>query len=246
MNSVIISLPETDSTNEYAINLLKNERPEEGYVVLTDFQTNGKGIENNSWESERDKNLTFSLVLYPAFAADKQFVFNKAISLGIYDFLKAELPESDVSIKWPNDIYIGNKKVCGILIQNSVIGNKLDYVVIGIGLNVNQTHFKSDAPNPVSLKNTTGKDYDLREILNRLLLYIVDRYSQVTAGAFQKIEKDYQTALYRFMEWHEFTIKGDKTNARLTGTSEYGQLILETEAGQKITCDLKDVKFSIS
>ena len=245
MKANIISLPETGSTNTYAIGLLSKDRPEEGCVVITDHQTQGKGTDTNTWESEKGKNLTFSLILYPEFKADRQFVLNKAISLGICDFLCDELPQSEIKIKWPNDIYISDKKVCGILIQNSVIGNRLDYVVVGIGLNVNQTIFTSDTPNPVSFKMVTGKDYDLNELLQKLLNSIFEKYAQVKPETSQKIENDYLKKLYRLMEWHEYILKGTETIARIIGTNSFGQLELETENGQVFTYDLKEVKFII-
>jgi len=173
----IIRLPETKSTNSYAIELLKQDRPKEGSVVITDHQTHGKGTDTNTWESEKGKNLTFSLILYPALGADQQFILNKAISLGIYDFLISILPNHKVSIKWPNDLYIGDKKACGILIQNSVLGNKLEYMVAGIGLNVNQILFTSNAPNPISLKMASGLDYNLDEYIQKLPTLIFNNYT---------------------------------------------------------------------
>ena len=245
MKAFIIRLAETESTNSSALEMLSKDRPEEGLVIITDHQTKGKGTDTNTWESEKGKNLTFSLILYPAFGADQQFILNKAISLGIYDFLVDELPGKKISIKWPNDIYIGDKKACGILIQNSVMGNKLDYVVVGIGLNVNQTLFISDAPNPVSMKITTGKEYNLDEILQKLLQSIFNRYAQVKPETSKRIENEYQKALYRLNEWHNYLVKGLKINARITGTNGYGQLLLETETANILVCDLKEVKFLI-
>ena len=240
----IIRLPETKSTNSYAIELLSKDHPEEGCVIITDHQTAGKGTDTNTWESEKGKNLTFSLILYPTLAADQQFVLNKAISLGIYDFLIAELPGQKVSIKWPNDIYVEDKKACGILIQNSVMGNKLDYMVIGIGLNVNQTLFISNAPNPVSMKMITGLDYKLDDLLQKLLQSIFERYTFIrpTTG---KIENDYQRALFRLWEWHEYLVKGSKVFSRITGTTAYGQLVLEYESGETQVLDMKEVQFII-
>ena len=245
LKASILWLGETESTNSSAIEMLSAGRPDEGLVVITNHQTKGKGLDANTWESEKGKNLTFSLILYPAFAADQQFILNKAISLGIYDFLVAELPDKKISIKWPNDIYIGDKKACGILIQNSVMGNKLDYVVAGIGLNVNQTLFTGDAPNPVSMKMTTGKDYDLKEVLQKLLQSIFNRYAQVKPVTSRIIENEYQKALYRLMEWHDYLVKGSKANLRITGANGYGQLLLETETEKILVCDLKEVKFVI-
>ena len=245
MKQNIIHLPETGSTNSYAIKMLAKDRPEEGCVIITDHQTLGKGTDKNTWESEKGKNLTFSIVLYPTFTADRQFILNKAISLGICNFLRAELNQNDVTIKWPNDIYIADKKVCGILIQNSVTGNQLNYMVVGIGLNVNQTNFKSDAPNPVSMKMITKKDYDLNEILDKLLNFIFVKYASLKFSLGQEIENEYHKSLYRLEEWHEFKVSGVKTYARITGTNTFGQLLLETENRQLLTCDLSDVKFII-
>jgi BirA family biotin operon repressor/biotin-[acetyl-CoA-carboxylase] ligase len=245
LKPVILRLPEIHSTNRYAIELLSKDRPEEGCVIITDHQTAGKGTDKNTWESEKGKNLTFSLILYPVIAADQQFVLNKAISLGIYDFLASELPGHKVSIKWPNDLYIEDKKVCGILIQNSVMGNNLDYMIVGIGLNVNQTLFTSNAPNPVSLKMITDQEYNLDEILQKLLHSIFERYLAVKPTKTKKVESDYQSALYRREQWHDYLVKGAKINARITGTNAYGQLELENAEGETIVCDLKEVKFII-
>ena len=238
----ILRLPQTGSTNSFALSLLSKNRPDEGYVVITDHQTDGKGLEANVWESEAGKNLTFSIILYPDFAAEQQFTLNKAISLGIYAFLQNELGKVKVSVKWPNDIYVGDKKACGILIQNSLIGNRYDYTIVGIGLNVNQTTFLSDAPNPVSMKMITGIEYNLKELLKKLLNEIFLRYSQVKTTP-KKIGQDYQNALYRFMEWHYFEVKKNRIYGRITGTNEYGQLLIETESEPVLIYDLKEIKF---
>lgn len=241
----IIHLPEIQSTNSYAIEILSQERPVEGCVIITDYQTKGKGTDLNTWESEKGRNLTLSLILYPKFTADQQFRINKAISTGIYDFLVAELSNQRISIKWPNDIYIHDKKACGILIQNSVMGNKLEYMVVGIGLNVNQTQFKSNAPNPVSLKMVTGIEYNLETMLQKLLKCIFDRYSFLNSEKTTKIETDYQKALYRLMEWHNYIVNDAVIHARIKGTSDYGQLLLENKSGKIQICDLNEVKFII-
>lgn len=244
MKSKIIHIPETKSTNSYAITLLSKDRPEEGCVIITDYQTEGKGTDTNTWESEKGKNLTFSLVLYPTLNADQQFTLNKALSLGIYDFLVEQLPGQKVSIKWPNDIYIEDKKICGILIQNSVIGNKLEYMVVGIGLNVNQILFTGNAPNPVSMKMITGTEYNLDDTLQKLLRSVFKRYTSIVEKA-GKIDTDYLQVLYRLQEWHDYLVNGVKVKSKITGTNSYGQLELENETSEVIFCDLKEVKFII-
>lgn len=245
MIPAIIRLPETKSTNSYTIELLSKDRPAEGCVIITDYQTAGKGTDTNTWESEKGKNLTFSLILYPAVAAEQQFILNKAVALGICDFLRAEIPGHKVSIKWPNDLYIDDNKVCGILIQNSVTGNKLEYMVVGIGLNVNQMHFTSNAPNPVSMKMVTGQGYNLDEILQKLWQSIFERYGNISPRTTRKIESEYQTALYRLEEWHDYLVNEIKVFSKITSTNAYGQLLLENQSGETIVCDLKEVKFII-
>lgn len=245
MKAKLIHLEETRSTNTYASELLAKSRPAEGCVIVTDFQACGKGTDTNSWESERGKNLTFSLILYPQFSADRQFILNRAISLGICNFLKQELNQNNITIKWPNDIYIADKKVCGILIQNSITGNQFNYMIVGIGLNVNQTIFISDAPNPVSLKMISGKEYDLNEILDKLLGFIFDKYLILKSVPPQQIENEYHNSLYRLMEWHNYIVNDLEITARITGTNAYGQLELETKDNEVKTCDLKEVKFLI-
>jgi BirA family biotin operon repressor/biotin-[acetyl-CoA-carboxylase] ligase len=239
----IIHLSETASTNSYAIELIDKKRPTNFCIIRSDFQTKGRGQDTNTWESEKGKNLIFSIILFPPFGAEHQFILNKAISLGIWDYLKKELSTQSISIKWPNDIYVGDKKICGILIQNSIMGTKLEYVVAGIGLNVNQALFKSDAPNPVSMTLASGAEYDLDEVLDNLLQFIFRRYEQTLNSSSADIEIDYHSALYRLMKWDNYIIGNNAVFARITGTNPYGQLMLESETKEIFVCDLKEVKF---
>lgn len=241
----IIWLDSAESTNAYAMNTLCDSRPPEGTVIATLNQTKGRGTDDNSWESEPGKNLTFSVILYPQMSADKQFIMNKAVSTGIYDYLASEMSDAEVSIKWPNDIYISDKKICGILIQNSVKGDQFDFVIVGIGLNVNQLVFKSDAPNPVSMQMITGKHYNLDIVLENLLFALNKRYQQFISGEVNRIEADYESKLYRLLEWHQFSVGGKTLTAKITGAGKYGHLLLETSTNKMIECDMKDVKFLI-
>ena len=139
------------STNTHAADLLKKNNLPEGTIVYTNYQSAGRGYSGNRWESEDGKNLLISIVLFPSFIKpEDQFYISMAVSLGICDFLKRYIP--DCSIKWPNDIYVNNDKIAGILIESSITGNKIEYTIAGIGLNINQEKFISDAPNPVSLR----------------------------------------------------------------------------------------------
>jgi BirA family transcriptional regulator, biotin operon repressor / biotin---[acetyl-CoA-carboxylase] ligase len=244
IGSNIVHLSETGSTNEYIIQLLQRSRPDHGTVFITDNQTQGRGMDNNTWESEPGKNLTFSILLYPTFLpVDKQFSLNQAIALGISEFVKSKIVHENVTIKWPNDIYIHNKKVCGTLIQSSIMGQSFDHVVVGIGLNVNQSVFRSTAPNPVSLLNATQQEYDLEALLPELCINLDFRYQQLQSGEPGLIHSEYLSRLYRFNQWNNYSIKGAQFEARITGISEYGQLLLEGKEGKKWVCDVKEVSY---
>ncbi|MDP4187625.1 MAG: biotin--[acetyl-CoA-carboxylase] ligase, partial [Bacteroidota bacterium] len=170
-------MTEIDSTNYFAMNLAMKPDTEEFTVVWADEQTSGRGEGNNFWESEAGKNLTFSIILKPCFLKiEQQFFLSKAISLAIANFLQPIA--GHISVKWPNDIYWKNKKICGILIENIVEQNIIRNSIAGIGLNINQEKFLSNAPNPVSLKNIMKQDYDLEFCLKEILLQI-ERFYQL-------------------------------------------------------------------
>lgn len=156
-------------------------------------------------------------------------------------------------IKWPNDIYIGTKKVAGILIENSVSGTKLQQSIVGIGINVNQEFFLNALPNPTSLKLATGKDFDLKVCLSSLCSHIEKRYLQLRHPTSflpsseevkqSGIDADYLKCLYRFDEWASYKYKGEIIQAKVTGISKVGKLMLEAENARVIECDFKEVGF---
>lgn len=231
------------STNKYALELLKQQKPPAFTVVITDCQTAGKGIGVNTWESEPGKNLTFSLILYPTFLpVANQFMLNIAVSLAVRHFVasKTALP---VWIKWPNDIYIENKKVTGILIQNSSVGMVFSSSVIGIGLNVNQEVFTSDAPNPVSLAQVCGQYFDLEECLYQLLDDLSFFYHQLQKEGFVSLNEQYLKYLYRFGQNAAYVYNGMETEAKIVGVDDFGRLQLVCSNGKTISCDLKELVF---
>ena len=163
-----------ESTNTFASEVLKKAELQEGTVICADYQTAGKGHQGNRWESEKGKNLIFSIILYPSSVSpDDQFFISMTISLGICDFLRGILPE--VKIKWPNDIYVRNDKIAGILIENTLIGNTIESCITGIGLNINQEKFSTVIPNPVSIRMITGKESDTFTCLKQLLNFLDNR-----------------------------------------------------------------------
>lgn len=241
----IIRLDTINSTNSFSRELLKldNNIPN-GTVVVTKEQTSGKGYGKNTWESEAGKNLTFSLILYPDFIPpDEQFNISRAVSLGIYDYLKTML--NDVKIKWPNDIYVQDRKIAGILIENSISGNSIASSIIGVGLNVNQVLFKSDAPNPTSMKLRAAKDFDLHSTLKILLTFIENRFLQLETDRGYDINKEYFAALYRKGKFHYYEAEGEKFKAKIIDIEPCGSLVLETSEKQVRKFKFKEISFLI-
>jgi len=203
IGSVRIHHEKVSSTNTVAAVLMNGEKPAEGTVITASFQEKGRGQTGNGWESEAGKNLLMSVILYPVTVrAEDQFVISQTVSLALYDLVRQEI--SDVKIKWPNDIYVKDDKIAGILIENSIMGNSIVSSVAGIGLNVNQKRWEGNAPNPISLTNITGKIYDIGKILDNLVRLLDERYTMVKAKETTGISADYQNALYRCGEWHRY------------------------------------------
>ena len=241
----IIKLAEVDSTNRFLMDFILKERPEEGTVVVTDYQTTGKGLDKNTWESMPGQNLTMSFVIYPGFLpVDNQFSLNKAVSLGVSDFVRnaIDIP-GELKIKWPNDIYSDHRKLAGILIQNGIVGNFFDFSVVGIGININQENFGQYPVSPASFKMITGKDYLLDRLLGELLDCLNVRLSQLKAGSVDILDKDYLSCLYRYNEIHDFRYQRKIIRAKIIGVNRFGQLMLEIPGGKILECDLKTVKF---
>ncbi len=217
-----------DSTNSYAQQLVRTGKPLEGTIIHTSYQSAGRGQKGNKWESEQGKNLLFSIVLYPVMIhpAD-QFIISMAVSLGICDFIGRYV--KNCTIKWPNDIYVGDDKIAGILIENSLSGDTIESCIVGIGLNVNQEQFSLDVPNPVSLKMLTGKDYDTGACLKILAADIDKRYRKILSGKQAAIRNDYISILYLFMEWHNYLTDRGPVYGRIISVDVSGRLVIEDE-----------------
>ncbi|MCF8308365.1 MAG: biotin--[acetyl-CoA-carboxylase] ligase [Bacteroidales bacterium] len=241
LSDKIIRLPEINSTNDYLLTRYKNF--EEGTVVLTNHQTAGKGLDKNQWESAKGKNLTLSVLLKPrSIHTSDQFKLNMATSLAIRKFISL-YTDTPVLVKWPNDIYAENHKIAGILIKNLLYGDVIDTSIIGMGININQENFYLDAPNPVSLKQLTGKDYDLEKMLELLLKDLDDYYQILYNGDFNQLNQKYYQYMYRLKEWHNYLIHGQKVHASIQGIDEFGRLTLTDEQGRLDVCDLKEIEF---
>ena len=229
----IDKVSETLSTNELLKSLADREPLPEGYTVVAVAQTAGRGQLGAVWESQPGQNLTFSVLLRPDFLkADKMFVISKVVSLAIADYL--ESTGGIFKIKWPNDIYHFDSKICGTLIENQLMGDHIVYSIVGIGLNVNQEAFISDAPNPVSMFNIFDKKFDLTEELPKLLQQIGLWYQLLADGWEDKINETYLERLYRRGEQHEFvTSGGERFSGRIETVEPNGRLIVDTDNGQR-------------
>jgi BirA family transcriptional regulator, biotin operon repressor / biotin---[acetyl-CoA-carboxylase] ligase len=230
------------STNSYASALLRSQSIPEGTIIFTNYQTAGRGQADNSWESEENKNLLFSLILYPhIIRPEEQFLISKTISLGICDFLNQYT--NNVSIKWPNDIYVKDDKIAGNLIESSIMGDKIENTIAGIGLNLNQKKFKSDAPNPVSLAFITGKEFNIQESLTNLASFLDKRYKQLMNGNWSEIDNEYSGNLYRYHQWSRYSDSRGIFEGRIVSVNSQGHLQIEDRTGKIFEYGYKEVNF---
>lgn len=242
MEAIVVEIKEVSSSNDHLKKLTVEEEIPEGFVLLTNFQTNGRGLGKNSWESEAGKNLTFSLLLRPEFLkAEDMFLISKTISLGIIDYLNSL--DRCFTIKWPNDIYYCNKKVGGILIENQLLGNKLNYSIVGVGINLNQEVFHSDAPNPISLKKILKKSINKTACLKGILDQITIWYEMLSDGHYDKINQLYFDNLFRNKGYHDYSANNHTFMAKIKAVHNDGQLVVKTQEGDEKQFYFKEVEF---
>lgn len=241
IGSQIIHLDNIDSTNNYANLLIQTKRQLHGVAIFAKYQTAGKGQKGNFWESKYGENLTFSLILEPEeLVIPKQFLISQAISLGICDYLQNET-DQNVKIKWPNDIYVENNKICGILIETKWMGEYIKNAIAGIGININQEHFESDAPNPISLFNITDKKYMLEEVERNLLDSLEKRWEQMEQDP-EQINNDYHDMLYLKDLWANFQDSEETFSGMIIGVNEIGQLHIQKKDTSDHFYNFKEVK----
>lgn len=244
IGKVYLEFDSLPSTNSYLAELLAQKKLPEGAVLIAKQQTAGKGQLQSSWESEAYQNITMSLVLYPSFLPISQhFLLNQAIALAVRDVVH-QFCSKKTSVKWSNDIYVENRKIAGILIQNTLQGALIQHSIVGIGLNVNQKHFLSNAPNPTSLTIETGEYFNLFEIIAALCKNIENRYLQLRQQKLQQIRLDYVSALYQRDEWYKYECTDNQVQflGRIEGVKDDGHLIMQTNRGIEIF-NLKEIKF---
>ena len=230
----IVHIAETDSTNHW----LREQGGREDMVVWTDYQTAGRGCGTNTWESARGSNLMFSMLLHPVdVPAKNQFRISMAAAVAVRELLARYA--DGFTIKWPNDIYWLDYKICGMLIENRVQGSHIKDSIVGIGLNVNQKQFLSDAPNPISLSQIIGHDFDCGRLLHEFLECFDAVCGRTTLRA------DYEDHLFRLEEQAEYADGTGRFLAVLNGVDADGRLVLTDESGRERRYAFKEVKFMI-
>lgn len=238
-------LSKCHSTNDIAAEMIQSGiNVFDGTVIITDNQTAGRGQRGNVWEAIIGENLTFSLIFKPTFLkASEQFQLNVAVSLGVFDFL-SEFIDENLSVKWSNDIYCEDKKMGGILIENTLQGYNIGYSVVGIGLNINQMEFDNLRATSLRKVSQNPLKYDLSEMLSKLLENLEKNYLRIKNGDYESLKNRYLTNMYRFQEYHYFRKDGQLFTGQIIGIDETGKLGIETE-GTVLYFDFKEVEFVI-
>lgn len=238
-----------ESTNNKALELHKENALPEGTVIICSAQTKGKGQRGNSWFSEDDKNLTFSIVLTPRnMNVFDVHLLNQITALAVCSFLEQVINKNvytSIKIKWPNDILVNNKKICGILIENNLQETKIKAAVVGIGININQNNFPEFDVRPTSLLLETGQLFNTDECLRIFLQHFESWYLKLNAQKTDEINACYRSRMWGFNEWNKFETGQKTINGKILGTNNQGKLILETENNDVLHFDLKEIKFII-
>lgn len=228
-----ICLEQVDSSNNYARKLVRDNMPVEGTVIVAKEQTKGRGQRENSWLSAPGLNLTCSYILTPVFlSATNQFALSAAVALSVFETLVEYLPQSDVKIKWPNDVLVGEKKIAGILIENTLRKSNLDTSIAGIGINVNQVDF-DDGLNATSIKIESGLLIKIDDVLNVLNQKLEKNYLKLRAGKSIDILKELNQHLFGIGKTLEFSVNGKDRSLKVIGTSAIGELELEHPDGRR-------------
>lgn len=233
---------ETTSTNDDA----RDPRYRHGDIVWAERQTAGRGQRGHTWTSPEGENLTFTAVLEPAFLpAAEQFLLSEAAALALVDTFAGY--GIDTRIKWTNDIYAGDRKLVGILIEHYYAGAHLARTIVGIGINVNQTEFDPALPNPVSMRSVAGRTFDRREVLERFRDSLAVRYGQLERGEIETLQSDYRARMYRLGERHSYRLPDGTTFfASIEGVRPSGELLLRHDDGSLRAYLFKEVEFVIA
>lgn len=239
---MIYRFTELSSTNDEATQTIYHE----GDVIWAEKQSAGRGQRGHSWESKSGENLTFSVVFEPTFLAPQdQFMLLRVIALGMVDAMRHFGIESH--IKWTNDIYVGDKKLVGILMEHKLQGSILSRAIAGIGINVNQREFSPSLPNPTSMALLKGVEFNREEVLQIIIESLMARYEMLRQEKREQLTVDYNSFLYRRDEWHTYALpNGELFKGKILGVMEQGALRIEREDGQESQFLFKEVEFVLN
>lgn len=237
-----IEVEETSSTNELAEKLLAKKEIQEGVVITTKFQSDGKGQYGSSWESMYGKNILMSIVLSPNLLLTNRFHLTICISIALLDFSRQYFYNRG-KVKWPNDLMIDNKKISGILIKNFIRNGIINNSVIGIGINVNQTLHTRYSLQATSFKLLLGKDFKISVLIDKLLYCIEKRYIEMKTKGIEGMRKKYLDNLLYFNEWREYLISGKKVKAKIINIDNTGNIVMNLEDNKIVKFSLKEITF---
>ena len=241
-------LVKTNSTNAWLMAKVremraKGEPQPDFYAVYADFQTAGRGAGSNKWHSSRGLNILTSICFETGLAAADQFVFNLWFATSTRRFLAKYLPE--VLIKWPNDLYVRDRKLAGDLTEHSVSGGRLDFTVAGIGINVNEETFPEGIPNPTSLLLETGSKYHIGTLIDEYLAVLQERRPLLTLEQEAELREEYLSHLYHRDEMHPYLVNGQQIDGIIRDIDRFGRLMLEHSNGQLVAYGFKEIAYCL-
>jgi BirA family biotin operon repressor/biotin-[acetyl-CoA-carboxylase] ligase len=237
-------LTQCHSTNDLMASHIRNGSNIEGDIIVSGFQSGGKGQRGNVWVSEPDKNLLFSLNLRPTFLEiNKVYLINVMIGVAILQTLNKFIPNNKIEIKWPNDIYVNDSKIAGVLVETFLGKGVIDNVIVGIGLNVNQTYFPLSTATSM-LKEANKTTWDLSIVLEDLLLSVEAEYIKLKSGDTKSLLYKYQQALRWRGEIHQYQVKGENIDGEIIGINDKGRLVVKHN-NRLASYDLKEIRFMI-
>jgi BirA family transcriptional regulator, biotin operon repressor / biotin---[acetyl-CoA-carboxylase] ligase len=236
IGQIKVSFDQLDSTNEFAVRWIAKSKPIEGTVITAGFQRKGKGQIGRTWWSSPGNNLAYSTILYPKkLNTDHTQLCNMALSTGVVNAIKPYLSGNNVKLKWPNDIYVDDRKLGGILIQTALSGDKLSYLIFGLGLNVNESTFDSSLPNPISLYQLLGRKLPMSDITNSISESLTNSYDLILSNDWTRIRQEYLNLMYGIGEKRSFASRmtGMDFDATVLGVTENGKLLLNQDGKVK-------------
>lgn len=241
----IINLDSVDSTNNFLKSRI-HDYSDRDVMVIANEQTAGRGNGLNSWHSEKGENLTFSMLIHPiTVTPTDSFILSQAMALALSDALTTWIPETRIKVKWPNDIYIvpDCKKLSGTLIETTMSAGKLQTAIIGVGINVNETLFPKELPNPISIAQVIGHSLDVDDVAHTIIKTFSKYYLMVENGQYNEIRKIYHSRLYLLNQEATFADKSHTFNATIKGVSPNGLLTMIDSEGKWRNYEFKEIKF---